>query len=301
MAIVSIKENEFYIDFDSWDLPKIKLIPDSRIDKNNGVCRVPFTAANAVMILAKFHSKEISNAAHSQIKKIQDLADNAAENKFPSWYKFKVPPFDKQMMALNKAWSRKEFAFFMEMRTGKTFTSINLACARALEGSINAMLVFCPTPVKTVWKWEIEKYATVDTDVFILESGSKGFDDFICSPRSGKMKVLIVGIEAMSMGGASKLVSRFAMSHATMAIVDESSKIKNDDSVRTSRIIDAGGLCKYRLILTGTEVTQGIEDLYSQFKFLNWKIVGHKSFFTFRNRYCIIGTVMFANAKEVET
>jgi len=41
--------------------------------------------------------------------------------------------------------------------------------------------------------------------------------------------------------------------------------------------------------MTGTPVTKGPEDVYSQFKFLDPHILGYDSFYSFRARYCVMG------------
>jgi SNF2 family DNA or RNA helicase len=46
---------------------------------------------------------------------------------------------------------------------------------------------------------------------------------------------------------------------------------------------------RYKTILTGTPVTQGMQDLYSQMYFLDPNIIGSKSYFTFKARYCVMG------------
>ena len=35
-------------------------------------------------------------------------------------YKFKTKPYDHQITALEKSWDKKEYAYFMEMGTGKS-------------------------------------------------------------------------------------------------------------------------------------------------------------------------------------
>ena len=43
-------------------------------------------------------------------------------------YKFKTKPYEHQMTALEKSWNKENFAYFMEMGTGKTKVLIdNLA------------------------------------------------------------------------------------------------------------------------------------------------------------------------------
>jgi len=71
--------------------------------------------------------------------------------------------------------------------------------------------------------------------------------------------------------------------------VDESSRIKRPGAQRTKVITKLSNLCKYRRIMTGTPVTKGPEDIYSQFKFLDPQILGYDSFYSFKARYCIMG------------
>ena len=35
-------------------------------------------------------------------------------------YKFKTKPYEHQLLALNKSWNKREYAYFMEMGTGKS-------------------------------------------------------------------------------------------------------------------------------------------------------------------------------------
>jgi superfamily II DNA or RNA helicase len=40
-------------------------------------------------------------------------------------YKFKTKPYDHQIIALQQSWNKKEYAWFMEMGTGKTKVAID--------------------------------------------------------------------------------------------------------------------------------------------------------------------------------
>lgn len=61
------------------------------------------------------------------------------------------------------------------------------------------------------------------------------------------------------------MVDRFR----TFCVVDESITIKNTEAGRTQRLLELAHRFKYRLILSGTPLTQGLIDLYSQIKFMN--------------------------------
>jgi len=195
-----------------------------------------------------------------------------------------------QLTALRKAWPLREFAFFHEMGTGKSYTTINLAAARFLAGQINALVVICPTPIKNVWEVELEKFCPIDYSVWVWESGDRLEQHFFLEKKD-ELKVLVVGVEALSItnGRAHQAVEFFQRHHKFMCAVDESSRIKNYKAKRTRNVCEIGGWAEYRLLLTGTPITQGLEDLFGQFAFLNQKIINCKNYFVFRNKYCVMG------------
>jgi len=69
-------------------------------------------------------------------------------------------------------------------------------------------------------------------------------------------------------------------------ILDESSRIKNNGKIRTERCIKLSEIATKSVILSGTSITTGIENLYTQMKFLNPDILGFSSYYTFRAHYC---------------
>lgn len=71
-------------------------------------------------------------------------------------------------------------------------------------------------------------------------------------------------------------------------LVHNSTRIKSHKSERTKNVTALGKLAKKRRILTGLVVPNSPLDLYSQFYFLDPRILGHWSFFTFRARYAIM-------------
>jgi SNF2 family DNA or RNA helicase len=70
-----------------------------------------------------------------------------------------------------------------------------------------------------------------------------------------------------------------------MVIVDESDYIKGHRAKRTARITLLSEQARYRLVLTGTPISQGIQDLFSQMKFLSPKILGYRSWHTFARNH----------------
>lgn len=198
-------------------------------------------------------------------------------------------PMPQQRTALQKAWYRPNYALFHAMGLGKTFTAINLAAGRFATAQVEALVVICPTGVKNVWPMEIDKWCPIKTDVHVHMAGGNKDTDLFIESKTDKMKVLIFGVEALSQGNAHTHLNKIVLRHKTMIVLDESDTIKSHNKIRTKKITAAGQYAKFKLIMTGTEVSQGIHDLYSQFRFLHEKIIGHKSYFGFRATYCMMG------------
>jgi len=194
-----------------------------------------------------------------------------------------------QLVALRKAWPHREFAFFHEMGTGKTYETILLAARRYERGLIQGLVVICPTPIKSVWETELEKFCPVDYSCWVYQSGDQ--PSIWSREKRDELKVLVIGVESLSIqnGKSIQTVEYFKRFHNIMAVVDESSRIKNWKAKRTENVIKIGGWADFRLILTGTPITQGMEDLFGQFLFLNANIIGCKNYFVFRNKYCVMG------------
>lgn len=80
-------------------------------------------------------------------------------------------------------------------------------------------------------------------------------------------------------------------------LVHNSTKIRGYNSARTKTVIDLGQKAKYRRILSGLITPKSPMDLYSQFQFLNWRILGYRNFFSFRARYAITKRMSFGGRK----
>lgn len=188
----------------------------------------------------------------------------------------------RQIQGLEKAWPHPAFALFWVMGTGKTLSTIALSMLRREMGMVDRLLIICPTSVKGVWKKEFERYCALPYDMFVLESGAKPY-------KFKDWPIMVVGIEALSQGGAADKAKEFVAGGRSMVVIDESSRIKNYNAGRTEECWEIGGNAVCRLILTGTNVTQGLQDLYSQMFFVDPTIIGEMSYFSFRNKYCVMG------------
>jgi len=164
-------------------------------------------------------------------------------------------------------------ALFMSMGTGKTRTTFELVYRR--QDRIDKVVYFCPVSLKETVRQEILKHTDcADQDIHV-------FGPKTTAKTLPKVLWYVIGIESMSASTRTVLAVNELIATKTMVILDESSYIKGHYSKRTMRITELAKKARYRLILTGTPLSQGVVDLYAQMRFLSPKILGYNSFYSF--------------------
>jgi hypothetical protein len=99
-------------------------------------------------------------------------------------------------------------------------------------------------------------------------------------------RALFVNVEALGVvERARELVLQYLAARRCRWLIDESTRVRTPDALRTDWIVRAGALARARVIMSGLPAPRSPLDLFSQFEFLDWRILGHRSFFTFRARY----------------
>ena len=70
-------------------------------------------------------------------------------------YPYKTKPYEHQREALNLSANQTNYAYFMEMGTGKTKTTIDNIGYLNLTKQLKAALIIAPKSVYSVWKKEL--------------------------------------------------------------------------------------------------------------------------------------------------
>jgi len=169
-------------------------------------------------------------------------------------------------------------ALFMEMGTGKTRTAIELVKIR--HRKIDRVLWFCPVSLKETVRREIMKHTDCTAeDICVFREST--------NERNVNPDTMwyVIGLESVSQSTKTALTTRHLVTEDSFAIVDESTYIKGNRALRTQRLIAFCERCRYRMILTGTPMTQGVPDLFSQLYFLSPKILGYRSWYTFAKNH----------------
>lgn len=180
-----------------------------------------------------------------------------------------------QVPAVEKMLPTRIGALFMDMGTGKTRCAIELVARR--QTRISKVIWLCPVSLKLTVAAEIAKH-TAGEAVHV-------FDDATSESDTPEAFWYIAGIESMSASDRVVLAVRKLVDSDSFAIVDESSYIKGHASKRSMRIAEICKISRYRLLLTGTPLSQGIEDLYAQMRFLSPDILGYSSFYSFARNH----------------
>ena len=95
---------------------------------------------------------------------------------------------------------------------------------------------------------------------------------------------LFFSIEGIS-GRKNLILAMQKIDEDSFVVLDESHYIKMPNAKRSNRLIRLCSKSRYRLILSETPITQGMEDLYNQFYFLSARILGYASFYEFAHNH----------------
>ena len=209
-------------------------------------------------------------------------------------YDFKTKPFDHQRKAFYMSRDKKSFALLMEQGTGKTKVIIDNAAYLYGKGEITALVVIAPNGVHRNWLREVQIHMPdwCPRNSFYYSSGMNKkriaeYDETFSSENS--LKIFTFNVEAFTSPKAIYYMQKVLVANKVMLVVDESSRIKRPGAKRTKIITKFGKQADFKRIMTGTPVTKGAEDVYSQFKFLDPQILGYDSFYSFKAQYCIMG------------
>lgn len=274
--------------------------PSRRFDPKSKTWRIPLTAPNIKYLRETQHilSYEFTEDALKAVNNYEQITAKPVYVPFPyHLYNFKASstqydPMLHQTRMLDKAWNLPACAWFAKMGTGKTFAAVHLACARFKAGLIDSVVIICPSTLRATWRKELAKYVTCDYDFRIHDTKASWYKSFcdLGGRRPGVLQILAVSVEGL--GVSSSLydsVCGFFIGRDAMVINDESSRIKNPSAIRTKRAIELSTHSKFRIILNGTPIAIGMEDLWSQYEFLDPNIIGAGDYWSFKTRYVELG------------
>lgn len=202
--------------------------------------------------------------------------------------------------------SEDVFAWLMEYGTGKSKVVVDEYGEREAAGEVQDLLLLAEAGSYLNWVEDknenqlsqFHAHASDDLNDRLLVSkwvsgaGTKHMRALEHMLKSDRPRVLAMNIEALS---ASKKAQDLAMAFVksgrgrrAMMVVDECTSIKNPTAQRTKEVIKLAGEAPIRRALTGLVTPNSPMDLFSPFEYLDWRILGLRSFYAFQARYAVL-------------
>lgn len=289
-------------------------LPSRRFDPKSKTWRAPLVKQNVLALLDLVRSAQITEVTSMATQALQDFEKLTAGPVYAPIPRFhfegaKFSPLEHQWSMLDHGWNLNAYALFAAMGTGKTFVSINMMMARWRFDGLRRAVIVCPATLFRTWEKEFEKY--VSHKQFTTRRHATGDTQLKnwAETDPDKLHVLLVSVEGLgiSLKMFEKLFEFIRPGHEnqTMILVDESSRIKNPDAKRTERVVALGPYARWRMILNGTPIAKGIQDLWAQYEFLDPNIIGSGDYWAFKTRYVEMGgyenkqIVGYANVEEL--
>lgn len=270
-----------------------KSVFGARWNPNEKCWEYPLRPETLEQLVAVFPGMWVSPQVKLAVTEVAEREAAAVQVKVEGWQNaqpvepmpLKTKPFRHQIAAYNMALNLPATGLLMEQGTGKSLTSIAITGRRFLRGEIQRCLVVAPASVVPVWPKEFQLHADYPHEVLALEGPVAKRERALLGwePAPDKLQVAAINYEA-----TWRMEEALAKWSPDMIICDESQRIKTPGAKQSKAMHRLGKRAKYKLILTGTPVTQGPLDFFSQYKFLDPSIFGN-SYYAFRARYAVMG------------
>ena len=172
-------------------------------------------------------------------------------------YSTRYLPYSQQLIGADFIIKMKKCGILYDMRVGKTLTSI-IALKHLLDvGMISHAIVVCPRIlIDSVWANELRRNGL---NVCVLKNGAKADEVEIAHQDAD---VYIASYETLV--NRLTYINEYLPMDRLMVICDESSRIKNPRAKRTKAIHALTYHTPYVVMLTGTPMEQGPQDIWSQ-------------------------------------
>ena len=205
----------------------------------------------------------------------------------------KVKPFEHQKKAFAFACDKfgvfdnclksRGTALLMEMGCGKSLVGVSLAGCLYQYGTVGRVLVVAPLSILGVWQEEFGKFADFPYSLTVLNGSLAKKKEQLANVENNGLQIVVVNYES-----AWRLEKELLAYNADLIIADEAHRMKENRSKQSQGMHHIGDKARYKLLLTGTVITNKELDVFSQYRFLNPQIFG-TSFFAFRNQYFDMG------------
>ena len=194
-------------------------------------------------------------------------------------WRLSVTPFQVQMNALQAAYGKPGFGYFLEMGLGKTAVTLAEFIDLHLSNKVDGLIVICPNSLKKNWLNEADKMGVTLGTALAWPSRM--------ASRPATPWLFTMNYEAVITRDGFSYLSSLLATKRCMLVLDESTQIKNPQAKRSKTLIALSKFATYRRVLSGAPITQGPQDLWAQMRFLGF--LSGVNFYAYRNTFCVMG------------
>lgn len=225
-------------------------------------------------------------------------------------HRFTLAPFPHQEKEFFTTRETLNWALLWDQGTGKSKLIVDTANWLFQKGLIDAVLVVAPGGVHTNW---VENEIPDHTHPDLLRSVTALAYQSKKSSTKWHQKAMAQLIKkegliwltttysAFTTKQSKKTLINLFENRCVLYVLDEAHSIKSPDTAVTQSILKSAKYAPYRRILTGTPITQGPFDAYSQVKFLDenyWNSFGLGTYTEFKAHFAVMGKVRNKNIKR---
>lgn len=148
-------------------------------------------------------------------------------------------------------------ALLIEMGCGKSLISVAVAGALAKESKIRKLLIVCPLSICGAWEEEFSKFADFEYELSILKGNTAKKTELLQKMQGPGLQVVVVNYESVW-----RMEDKILSWSPDFIIADESHRIKAPNIAASKSMHRLGTKAKYRMILTGTVITNKAIDVF---------------------------------------
>lgn len=198
----------------------------------------------------------------------------------------KVKLYKHQKEGLKFLKKKKTAALLMEPGTGKTLIVIRRLEHLVKQDKVKRILIISPVAVVPNWAQELKTFwKNKDNIGAMIWEGSPAVRKDFPKLLKNQQKATIVLINYDKVRNDKKLLLKCGFD---CIVCDESQKIMHRNSQQTRAVRLLGKRATYRYIMTGTPMSTGYENYWSQYLFMDDKVFGTR-FQDFQDTYCVMG------------
>ena len=202
-----------------------------------------------------------------------------------------LAPYHHQIEGVYKLLTTPYLLLADEMGLGKTKQVIDAAQTMYMNGTIDRVIIACPSAVRSVWfdpiLGEWAKHVWPDFPLQVAEFRNK-VRIWKTTEDEERLKVVVTNYEFLrnedNLAKMGKVVGP-----KTLLVVDESSYVKNHAAQQTKAIRILRKDCGRVVLLNGTPLTEGVGDLFSQAYIMNQNILSCRNKHHFDAIYAVKG------------